>query len=105
MVCEQAISPFAEAPAMSTQCDIQSYFSFRDDREIVLDFAAGPISTDTGLTTLREFDHRIGFTDLPVQRLDDHRHSSYIIHQLRELVIQHLYGLVAGVSGQHFLLG
>lgn len=47
---------------MSAQCDMQTAFSFRHDREIRLDFEGGEITSDAGLIALREFDQRIGFT-------------------------------------------
>ncbi|MFO8080210.1 MAG: hypothetical protein R6V07_07900, partial [Armatimonadota bacterium] len=48
---------------MSTQCDVQQAFSFRHDKEMKMDFNGGRISSDAGLSVLREFDHRIGFTE------------------------------------------
>jgi len=86
---------------LDTECEIQTAFTFRDDREIRLDFAGGQITSDAGLLPLREFDHRIAFTDSIVACLDDDRHPSYVKHQLAELVIQRLYGIVAGYEDQN----
>ena len=47
---------------MNTECDIQTAFSFREDREIRFDFKGGQITSDAGLIALREFDHRVRFT-------------------------------------------
>ncbi|GAI23266.1 unnamed protein product, partial [marine sediment metagenome] len=86
---------------MDTQCEIQTAFTFRDDREIRLDFEGGQITSDAGLLPLREFDHRIGFTDSIVACLDDDRHPSYVKHELAELLIQRLYGVIAGYEDQN----
>jgi len=86
---------------METHCEIQTHFSFRNDKEICIDFAGGRITSDAGLIALREFDHRIGFTDQIVQRLHDERHPSYVIHRLRELIIQRLYAIAAGYEDQN----
>lgn len=86
---------------MSAECAAQTSFSFRHDRRICLDFQGGEITSDAGLVALREFDHRIGFTESLVACLDDDRHPSYVKHELAELVIQRLYGVVAGYEDQN----
>lgn len=86
---------------MSTQCAIQQCFSFRQDREIRLDFEGGQITSDAGLLPLREFDHRIGFTDSIVGCLDDDRHPAYVKHELAALFIQRLYAIIAGYEDQN----
>ena len=86
---------------MSTQCDIQAAFSFRHDRTICVDFQGGKITSDAGLIALREFDHRIGFTQSLVDCLHDDRHRSYVVPDLPQLIIQRLYGIVAGYEDQN----
>ena len=86
---------------MNAECAAQTSFSFRHDREICLDFEGGQITSDAGLVALREFDHRIGFTESIVACLDDARHPSYVKHELAELVIQRLYAIVAGYEDQN----
>jgi len=86
---------------VTTQCDIQAAFSFRHDRTICVDFKGGEITSDAGLVALREFDHRIGFTQNLVDCLHDDRHSSYVVHDLAQLIIQRLYGIVAGYEDQN----
>ncbi len=86
---------------MSTQCAIQQCFSFRQDREIRLDFDGGQITSDAGLLPLREFDHRIGFIDSIVECLDDDRHPAYVKHELPALFIQRLYAIIAGYEDQN----
>jgi len=84
---------------LDTECAAQSHFSFRHEREICLDFEGGEITSDAGLVALREFDHRIGFTESLVACLHDDRHPSYVTHELVQLIIQRLYGIVAGYEG------
>jgi len=86
---------------LDTECAAQSHFSFRHDREICLDFEGGEITSDAGLVALREFDHRIGFTESLVACLHDDRHPSYVTHELVQLIIQRLYGIVAGYEDQN----
>lgn len=86
---------------MNALCDSQLHFSFCHDRRIRLDFDGGLITSDAGLISLREFDHRIGFTQSITKRLTDHRHPSYIRHSLSELLIPRLYGIIAGYEDQN----
>lgn len=86
---------------MNTQCSMQTAFSFRDDREIRLGFEGGQITSDAGLVVLREFDHRIGFTERVAACLHDGRHPSYVRHDMKQLLIQRLYGIVAGYEDQN----
>ncbi|NSW58636.1 MAG: transposase [Armatimonadetes bacterium] len=83
---------------MKAQCSMQTAFSFRDDREIRLDFDGRRITSDAGLVALREFDERIGFTAEIARCLRDRRHSSYVRHDLKQLIIQRLYGIVPGTK-------
>lgn len=97
----QAIAPFREAPAVSTECATQASFSFRQDREIRLDFDGGRITSDAGLIPLREFDQLIGFSQQIADCLQDERHPSYVVHALIGLLIQRLYALIAGYEDQN----
>ncbi len=51
-MCKQTISPFEGAVAMNTHCEIQTRFSFRDCREIRINFGGGRITSDAGLIGL-----------------------------------------------------
>lgn len=86
---------------MSTQCDIQQAFSFRHDRELKMEFDGGRITSDAGLSVLRQFDHLIGFSQAIVRCLRDDRHPGYIVHSIFALVIQRLYALIAGYEDQN----
>jgi hypothetical protein len=86
---------------VSAQCAVQTAFSFRNDREIRVDFDGGQITSDAGLIALREFDERIGLSESIARCLRDRRHPSYIRHAIKQLVIQRLYGIVAGYEDQN----
>ena len=86
---------------MYTDCAIQHVFSFRDDKGVRIDYDGGFIITDAGLLVIREFDHRIGFTQGIVDCLYDDRHPSYITHSLFELIIQRLYAIIAAYEDQN----
>jgi hypothetical protein len=86
---------------VNAQCSTQTAFSFRDDREIRLDFDGGQITSDTGLTALREFDERIGFAAEIARCLRDRRHPSHVRNAIRQLIIQRLCGIVAGYEDQN----
>ena len=101
MGCEHTIAPFREAPAVSTQCAAQAAFTFRQDKEIDTDFEARRISSDAGLLPLREFGHRIGFSDDIAGCLHDNRNPTQITHSLPMLIIQRIYGLIAGYEDQN----
>jgi hypothetical protein len=101
IACRLDKTLFQEAPAVIAQCAIQTCFSVRTDRSICVDFTGGEITSDAGLIALREFDHRIGFTDSIVNCLHDDRHQSYVVHDLLALIIQRLYGIVAGYEDQN----
>ena len=88
---------------MNTDCDVQTTFSFRDDREIRFDFEGGQITSNAGLIALREFDHRIGFTQGVVACLHDDRHPSYVRHDLSQLLIQRLYGILRSLHDRPLL--
>jgi len=86
---------------VSTHCDAQQHFSFRQDKQICVDFAGGQISSDAGLIALRQFDHLIGFTDQIIACLHDERNLLRVVHTIFVLVIQRLYGLIAGYEDQN----
>ncbi|NSW57481.1 MAG: transposase [Armatimonadetes bacterium] len=59
------------------------------------------MTSDAGLIALREFDERIGFTDCIARCLRDRRHSSYVRHDLKQLIIQRLHGIIGGCEDQN----
>ena len=80
---------------MSRRFETQTYFSFRDDREIRLDCYGGSTTSDDSLLSVHEFDRRSGFVDQIVACLDECRHPSYVRHTLTKLITQRLYRTVA----------
>jgi hypothetical protein len=65
-------------------------------RVIEANFQGGAISSDGGLVLLRQVDRRIGLSKAVADVLHDPRDKDRIIHPLRDLIAQRLYGLCCG---------
>jgi hypothetical protein len=65
-------------------------------RVIEANFQGGAISSDGGLILLRQIDQRLGLSKAIAEVLHDPRDPGRIIHGLRDLVAQRLYGLCCG---------
>jgi len=65
-------------------------------RQIEANFEGGAISSDGGLMLLRQTDRRIGLSTAVAAALHDPRNQDLIVHELRDLVAQRLYGLCCG---------
>ncbi len=65
-------------------------------RVIEANFQGGAISSDGGLVLLRQLDQRIGLSKAVADVLHDPRDPDRIIHPLRDLIAQRLYGLCCG---------
>lgn len=65
-------------------------------RLIEANFQGGALSSDGGLMLLRGVDRRIGLSDAVAAALFDPRNPDFIVHELRDLVAQRLYGLACG---------
>jgi hypothetical protein len=65
-------------------------------RAIEANFQGGAISSDGGLVLLRQVDRRIGLSKAVADVLHDPRDPGRIIHPLRDLIAQRLYGLCCG---------
>ena len=81
---------------MKTQCSGQLALSFYPQRQVVVNFKGGEITTDTGLLLLREFDHRLKLTSQMERCLKDPRDEDMIVHKQSEMLRQRLYQIVAG---------
>src|SRR5256885_7532615 len=79
---------------MATECYSQLGFGFQP--KLVVDFAGGTLTTDTGLLLVREFDEQLGLSADVVSRLIDTRDARYVTHDLDVLVRQRLYQIAAG---------
>ncbi|HSN23111.1 MAG TPA: IS1380 family transposase [Methylomicrobium sp.] len=65
-------------------------------RVIEANFQGGAISSDGGLVLLRQLDQRIGLSKAVADVLHDPRDPDRIIHPLRDMIAQRLYGLCCG---------
>jgi hypothetical protein len=79
---------------MATPCYTQLTFGFQS--KLVVDFAGGEITSDSGLLLLREFDEALGLTAGRVGRVDDARDRRYVTHEIAVLLRQRVYQLIAG---------
>jgi hypothetical protein len=65
-------------------------------RVVEANFDGGDLSSDGGLMLLRRVDERIGLTRSVAAVFGDAREPAKIIHRLRDLIAQRLYGLCCG---------
>ena len=65
-------------------------------RVIEANFQGGALSSDGGLMLLREVDRKTGLSAAVAAALHDPRNVDFIVHELRDLVAQRLYGLCCG---------
>lgn len=65
-------------------------------RVIEANFEGGALSSDGGLMLLRQVDRKIGLSNAVAAALHDPRNQDLIVHELRDLVAQRLYGLCCG---------
>ena len=65
-------------------------------RQIEANFEGGALSSDGGLMLLRQVDRKIGLSKAVAAALHDPRNQDMIVHELRDLVAQRLYGLCCG---------
>jgi hypothetical protein len=79
-----------------TDCPTQLTFEFHRRQAVVADFDGGLISSDAGLLPIRQLDHRLGWTAAVADILGDRRQGGKVSHDLRAIVRQRLFGLIAG---------
>jgi Transposase DDE domain group 1 len=65
-------------------------------RVVEADFDGGAIASDGGVTLLRLCDERIGLTRAAAQAVGDDRRAGSVLHGMRELLAQRVYGLCCG---------
>lgn len=65
-------------------------------RKVVADFSGGALSSDGGVLLLREVDTHLGLSAALAQCFVDTRNPKWVVHSVRELVAQRLYGLALG---------
>src|SRR6266850_4966855 len=75
---------------------VYSQLGFGFQPKLRIDFEGGTITSDAGLTLIRELDHRLGLTADVAARVSDERDQRYVTHDLAVLLRQRLYQIVAG---------
>jgi hypothetical protein len=65
-------------------------------RLIEADFSGGDLSSDGGMILLKQADERIGLTRAAAAVLSDPRDPGRIVHSMRDLLAQRIYGLCCG---------
>lgn len=68
-------------------------------RIISANFDGGDLSTEGGALLLRQVDRRIGLTGAMARAFDDRRRGASVIHGVRDLLAQRIYGLCCGCCG------
>ena len=66
------------------------------NKKVEVQFTAEQISTDGGLLFLKEVDENIGLIGRIAACLEDHRHQSYVIHDMKSLLSQRIMQIAAG---------
>lgn len=80
-----------------TECNGQRLlFSSLNRQQIQADFGGGTLTSDAGELRLREVDRRTGLLDALAGCLSDPRDPARILHDLRTLLAQRVYGLALG---------
>lgn len=79
---------------MATECS--SGTGFRFQRNLTVDFDGGAITSEAGLTLVREFDERLGLTAGLVSLVDDARDARYVGHSMLSMLRQRIYQIAAG---------
>jgi hypothetical protein len=72
------------------------HFKDISHKKVVADFNGGDISSDGGLLFLREVERKIGIIQRMTNVLKDKRHSSYIKHDLNQLMKQRVFQIASG---------
>lgn len=71
-------------------------FSKINRKNIEAKFSGGSISSDGGLLLLRELDKQIGLTRIISKCIADTRHSSYVTHEVKDILRQRVYAIASG---------
>ena len=81
---------------MNTVCHKQLSFGSLFGKHVTADFDGGHITSDAGGLLLRELDGRYGITEGAARCLDDPRHRSWVIHDLKTLIKQRIFSIALG---------
>lgn len=82
---------------MNTECKaIQMEFQGLGRRSVQAAFDGGHVSSDGGVTLLREVDARLGITERLARCFTDHRDTSRVEHSVLDLIRQRIYAMALG---------
>jgi Transposase DDE domain group 1 len=82
---------------MPTECSANEVgFGRAGGRRVVADFDGGMVSSDAGALLLGETDKAIRLIDRFAACFRDGRHPAYVLHDVRTLVAQRVFGLALG---------
>src|SRR3954452_5418327 len=85
---------------MSIQPAWQATFDFLA-LPVLVDPAAGQLTSDAGLLPFRQLDQGLGLTEAFAQALNDPRDPDLIEHPLLQMVRPRVYGILAGYEDQN----
>jgi hypothetical protein len=80
--------------AVATECS--SGTGFRFQRKLTIDFEGGSLTSEAGLTLVREFDERLALTSGLAELVGDGRDARYVDHAMTSLLRQRIYQIAAG---------
>ena len=86
---------------MSIQTAFQKCFCFFGEKPVVVESAAGALTSDAGLLPFRELDDRLGHTEQFAAALDDPRHQPFVDHSFSEMVRSRIFGILADYPDQN----
>ena len=79
-----------------TQCNTDPRVNFHPEKPVDLEFDAPEISSDGGLTLLRQAVDQLGLSESLVQAVPDERQQSKVQHSRLEQLRQRIYQLAMG---------
>lgn len=83
--------------ATGTVCNPELFeFPAVKRRAVQASFTGGDVTSDGGIALLRQVDRKLGLTKQLARVLPDPRNRSRVVHPLRSLVRQRIYGLAQG---------
>jgi hypothetical protein len=82
---------------MQTECSANEIdFGRAGGRRVVTDFDGGLVSSDAGALLLGETDKAIRLVDRFATCFRDRRHPAYVLHEVKALIAQRVFGLALG---------
>jgi hypothetical protein len=82
---------------MQTECSANEIdFGRAGGRRVVTDFDGGLVSSDAGALLLGETDKAIRLVDRFAACFRDRRHPAYVLHEVKVLIAQRVFGLALG---------